>query len=81
MESNDLDLYSNAAAVGGCGWGGRVVVLQPEGRQFDPQSSQKESARRSVLEQDAEPRIVPHRTTKVLLIDALYECVCVTGWM
>ena len=26
---------------GGCGWGGRVVVLQPEGRQFDPQSSQK----------------------------------------
>ena len=26
---------------GGCGWGGRVVVLQSEGRQFDPQSSQK----------------------------------------
>ena len=25
----------------GCGWGGRVVVLQPEGRQFDPQFSQK----------------------------------------
>ena len=26
---------------GGCGWGGRVVVLQPEGRQFNPQSSQQ----------------------------------------
>ena len=25
---------------GGCGWGGRVVILQPEGRQFNPQSSQ-----------------------------------------
>ena len=36
----------------------------------------KKSACRSVLEQDAELRIVPHRTTKVLLIDALYECVC-----
>ena len=31
-----------------------------EGRQIDPQSSQN----LHVLEQDAEPRIVPHRTTK-----------------
>ena len=30
--------YTAAAAVAE---GGRVVVLQPEGRQFDPQSSQK----------------------------------------
>ena len=37
----------------------RVVVLQPEGRQFDPQSTC-----RSVLEQDAERRIAPLRTTK-----------------
>ena len=30
------DVYS-AVLRGGCGWGGRVVVLQPEGRQFNPQ--------------------------------------------
>ena len=32
---------SSYCIIGGYGWGGRVVVLQPEGRQFSPQSSQQ----------------------------------------
>ena len=39
--------------LGCCGWGGRVVVLQPEVRRFDPQSSPSKC--RSALGQDTEP--------------------------
>ena len=51
---------------------GRASVLQPEGRQFHPWSSP--SACRSVLGQDAEPRIAPHRIKK----RAAHRC---TVWM
>ena len=38
--ANVIDLKDWEFNRGGCGWGVRVVVLQPVGGQFDPQSSQ-----------------------------------------
>ena len=55
----------------GCGWGGRVVVLQPEGRQFNPQSSQRKTASKVSLSKLLNPEL-----PLIELIDALYECVC-----
>ena len=57
---------------------GRVVVLQPEGRQFDPPSSK--STCRSVLEQDAEPRIALIEQQSAANRCTVWMCVWMGEW-
>ena len=70
-----INCYIFIQVTGGCGWGVEWLSPQPEGRQFDPQSSK--SACRSVLGQDAEPELAPIEQKS-----AANRCtVCVNGWM
>ena len=58
---------------------GRVVIFQPEGRRFDPQSAP--SACRSVLGQDTEPLNGPSQNKKVLWIKASAKHVLICVWI
>ena len=69
--SQQVNTHTNTGAAVAEGF--RAVVLQPEGRRFDPQSDP--SICRSFRWQGAEPRMAAHRIKKVLRIDALYEIV------